>query len=127
LDEVRLDKWLWAARFFKTRALAKEAIDGGKVHLNGHRVKPHKTVKVGHQLEITRGFDVFIVDVIALSDKRGPAKIAQTLYQETEESLKKREEASLQRKALAGSDPTPQNRPTKKQRRQIKMLKDFLG
>lgn len=127
MEEVRLDKWLWAARFFKTRALAKDAIDGGKVHLNGHRVKASKTVRIGHQLEITRGFDVFVVDVIALAEKRGPAKIAQTLYQETPESLKKREEASLQRKALAGSDPSPKQRPTKKQRRQIKMLKDFLG
>jgi ribosome-associated heat shock protein Hsp15 len=127
LLEVRIDKWLWAARFYKTRSLAKTAVEGGRVHIEGQRVKPGRGVRMGQTVEITRGVELFTVVVTGLAEKRGPAKLAQTLFEETEASIKKREEAAAQRKALASSDPTPENRPTKKQRRQIKILKDFLG
>ncbi len=98
LSSVRIDKWLWASRFFKTRSLAVDAIKGGKVKLVSgsvsKRVKPASDVKVGHQLEIQRGAFQYVVDVIALSDRRGSATIAQTLYEEQESSVKRRSEVS---------------------------------
>ncbi|WP_299730251.1 S4 domain-containing protein [uncultured Endozoicomonas sp.] len=118
-DKIRLDKWLWAARFYKTRSIAKEAIDGGKVHLNGQRCKPGKEPKVGDVVKLRTGWDERIVLVAALSDKRQKAELAQQLYAETEESIKAREKAAENRKALRGATPRPDHRPDKKQRREI--------
>lgn len=117
--KCRLDKWLWAARFFKTRALAVEAVDGGKVHLNGHRAKPSKVVNTGDQLEIRRGQELFEISVVALSAKRGPASVAQQLYQESPASRERREAAAEDRRLLATSQPAPARRPDKKGRRLI--------
>lgn len=115
---VRVDKWLWAARFFKTRAKAKEAIDGGKVDINGTRAKPSKELQVGDELSITQGWDEKVVVVDGLSDRRGSATIAQTLYSETEESIARREMIAEQRRA-AGGQVRSEGRPSKKDRRQI--------
>jgi ribosome-associated heat shock protein Hsp15 len=124
-DKVRLDKWLWAARFFKTRALAKAAIEGGKVQHRGERCKPGKEPKVGEEYLIRTGFDERTVRVLALSDVRRGAPEAQLLYQETEESIARREEAARQRQAGALGIETD-GRPTKKQRRQIhRFLDDY--
>jgi ribosome-associated heat shock protein Hsp15 len=119
----RIDKWLWAARFFKTRAKAKEAIDGGKVHLNGHRVKPSKEVAVGDKLEITQGWDEKTVIVKGLSDNRRSAAIAVELYDETPESIAKREMLAEQRRA-AGNQVRSEGRPSKKNRRLIHQFRD---
>ncbi|HXH04707.1 MAG TPA: S4 domain-containing protein [Candidatus Competibacteraceae bacterium] len=116
---VRLDKWLWAARFFKTRALATAAVDGGKVQVNAQRVKPARAVHVGETLTIRRGTEEFVIVVRALSEQRGPAREAQQLYEETEDSRRKREEAREQRRLLAGSAPSPARRPNKQDRRRI--------
>lgn len=120
---VRIDKWLWAARFFKTRAKAKDAIDGGKVHLNGARTKPSKEVQLDDTLNITQGWDEKVVVVMGLSDKRGSATIAQALYEETAESTRKRALIAEQRKA-AGSQVRSEGRPTKKGRRLIHQFRD---
>jgi ribosome-associated heat shock protein Hsp15 len=122
--KVRLDKWLWAARFFKTRSLAKAAIDGGKVHLDGHRVKVSKEVSVGDILQIRQGWDEKVVTVQQLSNQRRGAPEAQLLYEETVESLSNREKQALARKAAGGMIDRPPGRPTKKQRRQIHNFKD---
>jgi len=119
INELRLDKWLWAARFFKTRQLACEAVNGGKVHLNGQRTKPSKPVHVDDTLTITRGLDTFHVTVQALAAKRGPAKFAQTLYQESEESLSRRESEAEQRRLVVASQQHPKKRPDKRSRRRI--------
>ncbi|WP_415886198.1 ribosome-associated heat shock protein Hsp15 [Neptuniibacter sp. QD37_6] len=121
--KVRLDKWLWAARFYKTRAVAKQMIDGGKVHYNGQRTKCSRHVEIGAVLEIRQGFDEKEIVVVELSDKRRGAPEAQKLYKETEASIKKREEHAAQRKAM-GSSLNPRNRPNKKERRQIRSFKD---
>lgn len=115
---VRVDKWLWAARFFKTRAKAKEAIDGGKVDINGTRAKPSKELQVGDELSISQGWDEKVVVVDGLSDRRGSATIAQTLYSETEDSIARREMIAEQRRA-AGGQVRSEGRPSKKDRRQI--------
>ena len=122
-DVVRLDKWLWAARFYKTRAIAKQMIDGGKVHYNGQRTKCSRHVEVGAVLEVRQGFDEKEVVIVALTDKRRGAPEAQKLYKETEQSIKKREEHAAQRKAM-GSSLNPRHRPNKKERRQIISFKD---
>lgn len=122
LQKVRLDKWLWAARFFKTRAVAKQAIDGGKVQCNGARPKPAKEIEVGASIELRQGFDEKTVIVRALSEQRRGAPEAQLLYEETPDSIKKREAAAAQRKAQAANWPSP-TRPNKKQRRQITRFK----
>lgn len=122
-DKVRLDKWLWAARFYKTRAIAKQMIDGGKVHYNGQRTKCSRHVEVGATIEIRQGFDEKVVIVMALSDTRRGAPEAQKLYRETEESIAKREEHAAQRKAM-GSSLNPRHRPNKKDRRLIRGFKD---
>ncbi len=117
--KVRLDKWLWAARFFKTRGLATEAIKGGKIELNGHRAKPSREVKVGDELRIRQGFEEKTVIVRDLSDRRGPAPVARQLYEETAESIEQREKAAEQRR-LANAHRAPgQGRPTKRERRLI--------
>lgn len=117
-DKVRLDKWLWAARFFKTRALAKAAIESGKVHCRGERCKPGKEPHVGDELQIRAGFDERTVVVQALSIVRRGAPEAQLLYSETPESLAKREQAAQMRKA-GSLGVTTDGKPTKKQRRQL--------
>ena len=123
MSGVRLDKWLWAARFFKTRAKSKDAIDGGKVHLRGQRCKPSKEVVVGDMLNITQGFDEKVVVVHQVSEKRGSAILAQKLYQETPESEAKRALRTEQRKA-AGAQIMTEGRPTKKNRRLIHQFRD---
>lgn len=117
-EAVRLDKWLWAARFFKTRALAKEAIEGGKVHCRGERCKPGKEPKIGDELSIRQGFDERHIKVEALSAVRRGATEAQALYAETPDSVLKREQAAALRKAGA-LGMVSDGRPNKKQRRQI--------
>jgi ribosome-associated heat shock protein Hsp15 len=117
--KVRLDKWLWAARFFKTRAMATEAIKGGKIHINDARVKPSHWVKIGEKVRIRKAQQEQIVVVEELSDKRGSAPIAQTLYKETDESIKNREIQSSKRREFYLVNPTPDKRPNKKQRRNI--------
>ncbi|TNG00969.1 MAG: RNA-binding protein [Gammaproteobacteria bacterium] len=122
MDRLRIDKWLWAARFFKTRPLASQAVSGGKVHLNGERVKPAKMVKPGDMLNISKGNEEFIIQVLGIASKRGPAKFAQTLYEETIDSLTARQ---LQREARRLKDidsPSPDRRPDKRQRRMIRKL-----
>lgn len=117
--KVRLDKWLWAARFFKTRALATEAINGGHVHLNGQRPKPARTLAVGDELTIRKGQEEFRITVQVLSDRRGPASVAQQLYEESEESRTRRETQREERRLIAASAPRPAKRPDKKGRRKI--------
>jgi len=118
-ETVRLDKWLWAARFFKTRALATEAINGGHVHLNGSRPKPSRPLKAGDRLSIRRGQDEYEVEVLALAEKRGPASVAQQLYREDEQSRLRRERLAEERRLVAAAEPRPARRPDKKGRRQI--------
>ncbi|NHO67649.1 ribosome-associated heat shock protein Hsp15 [Aestuariicella hydrocarbonica] len=124
MDKVRLDKWLWAARFFKTRNLAKQAIEGGKVHCDGQRVKPSKEIVLGAELTIRQGWDSKTVEVIALSDQRRGAPEAALLYKETQDSVAKRETEAQQRKLVRGAGVGPERRPTKKQRRQIHRFLD---
>ncbi|WHN65857.1 ribosome-associated heat shock protein Hsp15 [Cysteiniphilum sp. QT6929] len=121
-DDVRLDKWLWAARFFKTRQLAKDAIEGGKVHYNGARSKVSKKVEIGATLTIRQGYAEKVVTVIGLSDTRGAASIAQTLYNETTDSIEKREHETMLRKLNKATLPNP-TKPNKKERRQIMSFK----
>jgi ribosome-associated heat shock protein Hsp15 len=123
--KLRLDKWLWAARFFKTRSLAKAAIEGGKVHLGGQRVKVSKEISVGDTLQIRQGWDERIVVVQGLSDQRRGAPDAQQLYRETEESLSRRAAEAEARKAAGGMIERPAHRPSKKQRRQIHRFRDL--
>jgi ribosome-associated heat shock protein Hsp15 len=123
--KLRLDKWLWAARFFKTRSLAKAAIEGGKVHLGGQRVKVSKEISVGDTLQIRQGWDERVVIVTELSDQRRGAPDAQQLYRETEESLSRRAAEAEARKAAGGMIERPAHRPTKKQRRQIHRFRDL--
>ncbi len=121
--KVRLDKWLWAARFYKTRALAKAAIEGGKVHQGGERCKPGREPRVGETYVIRTGFDERTVVVRALSDVRRGAPEAQALYEETGESRERREAAAASRKAGALGVQTD-GRPSKKQRRDLSRLRD---
>lgn len=121
-DKVRIDKWLWAARFFRTRSLAKEAIEGGKVHCEGQRVKVSKEVRLGMTFTIRQGFEEKTVEVLALSEVRGPATVAQQLYQETADSIATRELHAAQRKA--NNLAYPDHRPNKKERRQIHRFQD---
>jgi ribosome-associated heat shock protein Hsp15 len=118
-DRVRIDKWLWAARFFKTRALASEAVDGGKVHVNGDRVKSARALKPGDRLEIRRGQEELEVVVRSLSEQRGPAAAAQALYEETEASVAKRRALAEQHRALAAAMPRFEGRPDKRSRRAL--------
>jgi ribosome-associated heat shock protein Hsp15 len=116
---VRLDKWLWAARFFKTRGQAREAIKGGKVQLNGNRVKPGRIVQPGDRLRIQRGAVVFIVTVAAVSNRRGPAAEACQLWSEDEGDRRRREEAAEQRARERAARATRARRPDKRERRRI--------
>ena len=122
-DRIRLDKWLWAARFYKTRSLAKAAVDGGKVHVNGARVKAAKEAVPGDTLTVTRGEVERTVIVAAVSARRGSASIAATLYDETAESIDKREQHRAERRMLAAGLRVPKTRPNKRQRRALQGLK----
>lgn len=119
---VRLDKWLWAARFFKTRSLARAAIEGGKVHLNGSRTKPGHALQVGALLEIRAGLERYEVEVVALADKRGPASVARGLYRETDAGRVRRENDALERKAAAMTMPSREGKPDRYERRRIQKL-----
>lgn len=121
---IRLDKWLWAARFYKTRALARQMVQSGKVQYDGQRSKPSKTVQPGAVITLRQGFDTKEVEVLALSEQRRSASEAQLLYQETEESIEKREQNAEARKLNALYNPHPEGRPDKKQRRQLIRMKD---
>ena len=116
---VRIDKWLWAARFYKTRSLAADAVEGGKVQVNGERVKPAKGLKAGNTLAIRNGHFAWQIAVLALSERRGSATEASKLYSESDQSRKEREEKSALLKVERQANPFPGGRPTKKQRRQI--------
>ena len=123
--KVRLDKWLWAARFFKTRSLAADAVEGGKVELNGERVKRAKNVQVGDEVSVRLGPYEHVVLVRAVSERRGPASVAQTLYEETEESRAGRERLATQLKmAPAAFVYEERGRPTKKDRRELSRFID---
>jgi len=120
---TRLDKWLWAARIYKTRALAREMIEGGKVHYNGQHTKPGKLLEVQAILTLRQGNDERTIKVLAITDKRGPASEAALLYQETAESIEKREKIALARKMNALTMPHPDRRPDKKERRDLMKFK----
>lgn len=116
---IRLDKWLWAARLYKTRSLAQAAVEGGKVHYDGQRVKPGHAVRLGARLSVRAGFDDRELVVLGLSERRGSAVDAQLLYEETADSLNRRQQQAALRKAAAMSQPTSEGRPDKRQRRQL--------
>ncbi len=116
---VRIDKWLWAARFFKTRALAAKNCDLGRVLFQNQPVKPAREVHVGNMLKITTEGGEYTIEILALSEMRGPASVAQTLYRETEESKEARLKAAAERKALHDFTPAPAGRPSKRDRRRI--------
>ena len=118
-ERVRLDKWLWAARFFKHRSLATEAVDGGKIQLNGIRVKPAKDVKIGDRVDIQIADSRYTVIVRGIAEKRGSATIAQGLYEETPESIAAREAGHEERRLAATPGADLHGRPTKRERRQI--------
>ena len=124
-EGVRIDKWLWAARFFKTRGLATEAVNGGHVRIDDQAVKPARPVKVGEELTIRRSDEIYSVTVTGLAEKRGSASVAQTLYEETAESMAAREE-KRQLKRLATA-PAPERRPDKRARRQLAGLRRSQG
>ncbi len=124
---VRLDKWLWAARFYKTRSLARKMIEGGKVDYNGSRAKPSRLVEEGALVRLLQGNVRKEVTILKLSEIRGPAKEAQNLYRETEESIKKREEASGLNKTASGFLIRAEGKPNKKERRALLSLKEKLA
>ena len=122
-EDVRLDKWLWAARFYKTRSIAKTLIEGGKVHYNSQRAKTGKLVEIGAKIKLRQGYEEKEIEVLKLSDQRRGAPEAQLLYRETTESVKKREEMAWARKNNALSMPHPERRPNKKERRDLLKFK----
>ncbi len=122
---VRLDLWLWAARFFKTRSLARQAVVGGKVVVDGQRAKAARVVRIGNALQIERGEEAFEVEVSGLSNSRGPARIAQSLYIESEASRLAREQARATRAAARAGYRAPETKPDKRARRLIRALGDI--
>ena len=122
-EEVRLDKWLWAARFYKTRAMAREMIEGGKVHYNGQRSKPGKVVELNAELTLRQGNDERTIVVAGITAQRRPASEAQQLYRETDASIEKREKMAQARKMNALTMPHPDRRPDKKERRDLMKFK----
>lgn len=122
---VRIDVWLWAARFFRTRPLARQAVETGKVEIGGQRPKPARMVRVGDGLRVVRGEDVFEVEVLGLSDERGPAPVAQALYRESDASRSAREEAAKLRRAARDGFRPPESKPDKRARRLIRALGDI--
>ncbi|MBI1892407.1 MAG: RNA-binding S4 domain-containing protein [Burkholderiales bacterium] len=122
MESVRIDKWLWAARFFKTRSLATDAVDAGRVRINSERIKPARSVKVGDILTIDNGSTEWEVVVQGLSDVRGPAAVAQTLYAETDASIVKRQQEAERRKLFREPGAAIKGRPTKRDRRRLDQL-----
>lgn len=122
-EGIRLDKWLWAARFYKTRAVAREMIEGGKVHYNGQRSKPSKIVELNAMLTLRQGNDERTVKVLSITEQRRPATEATLLYEETTESVEKREKMALARKMNSLTMPHPDRRPDKKERRDLMKFK----
>ena len=118
-DFVRMDKWLWAARFFKTRALASRACDLGRVQADGMRAKPARDVHAGDHLRIENEGGIFEIEVLGLSEMRGPAAVAQTLYRESDASRNARQKAAEERRAMQQYAPIPEHRPSKRDRRHI--------
>ena len=125
LENVRLDLWLWAARFFKTRSLAKQAIESGKVEVAGQAAKPSRVLRVGDALQVRRGDELFEIEVLALSEQRGPASVAQTLYRESESSVARREAEREKRRMEANGYRAPTSKPDKRARRLIQALGDL--
>lgn len=123
MERLRVDKWLWAARFFKTRSIAKAAIEGGKVHLDGQRVKVSREITIGERLAIKQGWEEKEVIVKSLSDQRGPAPVAQMLYEETPESTQRREREAQARKAAGGAMARPVQKPGKHERKALEKLR----
>jgi ribosome-associated heat shock protein Hsp15 len=119
MTSVRIDKWLWAARFFKTRSLASKACDLGRIHSNGIQAKPAREVRVGDMLTVRNEGGEFVVEVLVLSEMRGPAAVAQTLYRETEASIGARLKLAAERNAMQEFAPLPERRPSKRDRRRI--------
>lgn len=126
MDSLRIDKWLWAARFFKTRALASRACDLGRISSNGVPAKPAREIRPGDKLHIRSEAGDFTVEVLALSAMRGPAPVAQALYRETEESQELRLKVATERRAMMSVNPNPERRPTKKERRRIIKFRNDL-
>ena len=122
MERLRIDKWLWAARFFKTRSIAKTAIEGGKVHIDGQRVKVSREIGIGDIVVVKQGWDEKEIEVMALSDRRGPASEAQQLYAETERSIVRRAKEAEARKA-AGAMARPAQRPGKHERKALERLR----
>lgn len=120
---LRLDKWLWHARFFRTRSLATEAVAGGRVHLNGQRVKPSRPVAVGDRLDLSLGADALSVDVLQLPERRGPARVAAACYRETEASVQRRERAAELRRLARLATPQTDGRPDKHTRRDLMKIR----
>ncbi|KLN95508.1 ribosome-associated heat shock protein Hsp15 [Moellerella wisconsensis] len=123
IESVRLDKWLWAARFYKTRSLARDMIDGGKVHYNGQRTKPGKLVECHALIKLRQGNDERVIEVLSVSGQRRSAPEAQQLYRETEESINQREKMAIARKMNVLTMPHPERRPDKKERRTLIKIK----
>lgn len=123
-SEVRADVWLWAARMYKTRSLAKQAIDGGKVDVNGMGCKPAKVLHVGDTVRLTRGEERLELEILALAEQRGPASVAQLLYRETDASRTAREQARELRRLSGAGLNRPPTRPNKQERRELRRLKD---
>ncbi|HEY4930198.1 MAG TPA: RNA-binding S4 domain-containing protein [Terriglobales bacterium] len=123
MTTVRMDKWLWAARFFKTRALAARACDLGRITSNGQPAKPARDVHVGDLLHLTNDAGDFQVEVLLLSEMRGPAPVAQTLYRETDESRELRAKLAAERKAMGQFETSQEGRPSKRDRREINRLR----
>jgi ribosome-associated heat shock protein Hsp15 len=119
MDSVRMDKWLWAARFFKTRALASKACDLGRIIASGREAKPSREVRLGEMLHVKNEGGEFEIEVLVLSEMRGPAAVAQTLYRETEASKQLRLKVAAERKAMQEFAPLPERRPSKRDRRKI--------
>jgi len=119
MEGIRIDKWLWAARFYKTRSLAARACELGRVEFKGQAVKPSRDIHAGDRLQVKNDSGTFVIDVLGLSEMRGPAAIAQTLYRETDESRDLRLKAAAERKASGNLEPWRPGRPSKRDRREI--------
>lgn len=125
-DGIRIDKWLWTSRFFKTRSLASDAVNGGKVHLNGQRVKAGRLVKIGDVLSIQKNFDLYVVTITAINKTRRPAKEACLTYEESEQSKLKREQEQEIKKLASATRPVPKRKPGKREREQLRNFKNKL-
>ncbi|MBY6063773.1 heat-shock protein [Pseudidiomarina sediminum] len=123
MDSVRLDKWLWAARFYKTRSLARQMVQSGKVHVDGQRAKPAKTITIGQRIKLARGYEAMEIEVCELSEQRRGAPEAQKLYRETPESIAQRAREAELRKMNALYNPHPDHKPDKKERRELLKMK----